>query len=139
MFNLKGQIAVITGASSGIGQGIALGLAAAGADIATIYNRQDDIELTQEGVEKFGSRFLGIEGDVSNSAQVGEFGKRVQAVLGDINIWVNNAGSLMIKSLLNTTDADWRKLLGTNLDGYFFGSREATRQMLQRKYGVMTI
>ena len=105
MFSLKGQIAIVTGASSGIGQGIALGLAAAGADVATIYYTKDDIEKTQQGVEAFGSRFLGVEGDVSDSAQVAEFGQRVQKTLGDINIWVNNAGRLMIKPIINTSDA----------------------------------
>ena len=135
MFSLKGQIAIVTGASSGIGQGIALGLAAAGADVATIYYTKDDIEATQRGIEGFGSRFLGIEGDVSDSEQVAEFGVRVQKTLGDINIWVNNAGRLMIKPIINTSDADWRGLLGTNLDGYFYGCREAARQMLPKKYG----
>jgi len=135
MFSLKGQIAIITGASSGIGQGIALGLAAAGADVATIYYTKDDIEKTQQGVEAFGSRFLGVEGDVSDSAQVAEFGQRVQKTLGDINIWVNNAGRLMIKPIINTSDADWRGLLGTNLDGYFYGCREAARQMVPKQYG----
>ena len=133
MFTLKGQVAIITGASSGIGQGIALGLAEAGADIATIYYTKDDIEQTQRAVEAFGSRFLGVEGDVSDSAQVGEFGQRVQKTLGDINIWVNNAGRLMIKPIMDTSDADWRGLLGTNLDGYFYGCREAARQMLPKK------
>ena len=135
MFSLKGQIAIVTGASSGIGQGIALGLAAAGADVATIYYTKDDIEKTQQGVEAFGSRFLGVEGDVSDSAQVAEFGQQVQKTLGDINIWVNNAGRLMIKPIMDTSDADWRGLLGTNLDGYFYGCREAARQMLPKKYG----
>jgi NAD(P)-dependent dehydrogenase (short-subunit alcohol dehydrogenase family) len=135
MFNLKGQVAVVTGASSGIGQGIALGLAAAGADIATIYYTSDDIEKTKIGIESFGSRFLGIQGDVSESGQVTDFANTVERSLGDLNIWVNNAGRLMIKPLIETSDADWRGLLGTNLDGYFYGCREAARRMLPKKYG----
>lgn len=129
MFNLGDHSAVVTGASSGIGRAIALALAAAGADVATLYLTDDDIDETRSTVEGLGRRFLAVKGDVADSAQVTAFADRVQATHGGPHIWVNNAGRLMVRPLLETTDGDWHGLLGSNLHGYFYGCREAARRM----------
>jgi NAD(P)-dependent dehydrogenase (short-subunit alcohol dehydrogenase family) len=129
VFDLTGKVAVVTGASSGIGQGFARALAAAGADIATIYFTADDIAGTRESVEAAGRRFLAVQGDVSQRASVEAFGERVVSELGLPGIWVNNAGRLMVKPFLETDDAHWRAQLGSNLDGYFYGCQVAVRSM----------
>ncbi len=129
MFDLSGKVAVVTGASSGIGQALARGLASAGADIATIYFTEDDIAGTRTSVESMGRRFLARQGDVSERAVVEGFGADVIAELGHPNIWVNNAGRLMVKPFLETDDTHWRAQLGSNLDGYFYGCQTAVRSM----------
>lgn len=132
MFDLSGKVAVVTGASSGIGQAIAVGLSAAGADIATIYFTEDDIAWTRASVEQNGRHFRGQRGDVATRSAVERFADGVESDLGPINIWVNNAGRLMVKPFLETTDDHWRSQLGSNLDGYFFGAQVAARSMLRR-------
>jgi len=135
MFDLSGRTAVVTGGSSGIGQAIAIGLAGAGADLATLYLTEDDIDRTRAQVEGLGRRFLAVEGDVSDPAQVAAFAARVHDELGGPDIWVNNAGRLMVRPLLDTTDADWHGLLGSNLHGYFYGCRAAVSYMLPAGWG----
>jgi NAD(P)-dependent dehydrogenase (short-subunit alcohol dehydrogenase family) len=135
MFDLTGCSAVVTGASSGIGQGLALALADAGADVATLYLTHDEIDQTRTEIEGLGRRFLGVPGDVSDSQQVAEFAHRVHTELGGPDIWVNNAGRLMVRPLLETTDGDWHGLLATNLHGYFHGCREAVRWMQPAGWG----
>ena len=129
MFDLTGKVAVITGASSGIGQALARGLAAAGADIATIYFTEDDIAGTRGSIERMGRRFLAVQGDVSERANVESFGARVVQELGHPGIWVNNAGRLMVKPFLDTDDDHWQAQLASNLHGYFYGCQVAVRSM----------
>jgi NAD(P)-dependent dehydrogenase (short-subunit alcohol dehydrogenase family) len=132
VFDLSGKVAVVTGASSGIGQALARGLANAGADIATLYLTEDDIASTRSSVEAAGRRFLARQGDVSLRSSVEEFGAAVEGELGAIDIWVNNAGRLMVKPFLETGDDHWRAQLGSNLDGYFYGAQVAARSMRRR-------
>jgi NAD(P)-dependent dehydrogenase (short-subunit alcohol dehydrogenase family) len=129
MFDLTGKVAVVTGASSGIGQALARGLASAGADIATIYFTDDDIAGTRESIEAMGRRILTRKGDVSVRAEVEAFGAEVVRELGHPGIWVNNAGRLMVKPFLDTDDDHWQAQLASNLNGYFYGCQVAVRSM----------
>ncbi|MGN6502799.1 MAG: SDR family NAD(P)-dependent oxidoreductase [Pseudolysinimonas sp.] len=131
MFDLTGKVAVVTGASSGIGQALARGLAAVGADIATIYYTEDDIEGTRSSIEAMGRRVLTRRGDVSDRSSVEDFGAEVVRELGHPGIWVNNAGRLMVKPFLETGDDHWQAQLGSNLNGYFYGCQVAIRSMLE--------
>jgi NAD(P)-dependent dehydrogenase (short-subunit alcohol dehydrogenase family) len=129
VFDLTGKVAVVTGASSGIGQALARGLASAGADIATIYFTDDDIEGTRSSIEAMGRRVLAHKGDISDRSSVEEFGERVVQELGHPGIWVNNAGRLMVKPFLETGDEHWQAQLASNLHGYFYGCQIAVRSM----------
>lgn len=135
MFDLHGKVAVVTGASSGIGQGFARALASAGADIATIHFTDDDIAGTRESIEGTGRRFLAVRGDVSDRTSVEDFGARVVDELGHPGIWVNNAGRLMVKPFLETDDTHWQAQLGSNLHGYFYGCQVAVRSMRELGQG----
>ena len=135
MFDLSGRTAVVTGGSSGIGQAIAIALADAGADVATIYLTPDDIDRTRQAVEQAGRRFLAVTGDVSDPSAMAAFARQVHDDLGGPHVWVNNAGRLLVRPVLDTTDADWHGLLGSNLHGYFYGCREAVRYMKPGGWG----
>jgi NAD(P)-dependent dehydrogenase (short-subunit alcohol dehydrogenase family) len=135
MFDLHGRVAVVTGASSGIGQALAIGLAESGADIAAISYTVDDIEMTRSAIEAEGRSFLAVQGDVGVRDDVDQFAAQVEDQLGPIGIWVNNAGRLMVRPFESTTDSDWHNLLATNLHGYFHGCQAAVRSMLPRGYG----
>ncbi|HEU4701738.1 MAG TPA: SDR family NAD(P)-dependent oxidoreductase [Conexibacter sp.] len=136
MFDLTGRIAVVTGASSGIGQGTAAALAAAGADVAGFQLPDaDGAARTTELVERAGRRALMVDGDTSDAAAVEAFAERVEAELGPIDVWVNNAARLLVRPFLEMSDAEWRGVLDVNLDGYYHGCRSALRRMVPRRAG----
>jgi NAD(P)-dependent dehydrogenase (short-subunit alcohol dehydrogenase family) len=132
-FDLTGRRAVVTGASRGIGQAIAIALAHAGAHVAGIS--LDDAAATEEAVLAAGKRAYLATGDVSDSAAVDRFAAEVVERLGGIDIWVNNAAQLLIKPLIETSDSEWHGLLATNLHGYFHGCRAAARVMTTQGTG----
>lgn len=136
MFDLTGQVAVVTGASSGIGQATAIALARSGANVASMYlDHPEGASDTAGQVTETGREALMTQGDTSDPEQVDAFAREVESRWGRIDIWVNNAAKVIVRPFIETTDDDWHSLLATNLDGYFYGCRAAARVMIPRRYG----
>jgi NAD(P)-dependent dehydrogenase (short-subunit alcohol dehydrogenase family) len=136
VFDLSGKVAVVTGASSGIGQGTAVALAEVGADVASLHLADDEgAAATVAAVEEAGRRALMVAGTTAEHAEVEAFAARVEEELGPIDVWVNNAARLLIKPFLETSEQEWRDLLDVNLNGYYHGCRAALRRMAPRRRG----
>ncbi len=133
LFDLTGRVAVVTGASSGIGQAIALALAAAGADVAGLS--LDDGAETHDALQQLGRRSVQLVGDTSSPADVERLAEAASAELGGLDVWVNNAARMLVRPFLETSEDDWRQVLGPNLFGYVWGCRAAARRMSARGGG----
>ena len=133
-FNLSGKVAIVTGSSTGLGEGMAYGLAEAGADIVGVYN--NDLPENQEKIEALGRRFLGIQADLSNISMVADIvGKTVEA-FGRLDILVNNAGIIIRNKSVDFTEEQWDDVVNINLKTLFFLSQAAARQFIsQKSYG----
>ncbi len=130
-FNLKGKVAIVTGSSTGLGEGMAYGLAEAGADIVGVYNNH--LPENQEKIEALGRRFMGIQADLSNISQVADIvGKTVEA-FGRLDILVNNAGIIIRNKSVDFTEAQWDDVVNINLKTLFFLSQAAARQFINQK------
>jgi NAD(P)-dependent dehydrogenase (short-subunit alcohol dehydrogenase family) len=123
-FDVSDRRVVVTGASSGIGEGIARAFGQAGARVAGI---------SLEGDAPVDGIF--VHGDTGDQEAVERLAERVVESWGGIDVWVNNAARLMVKPLAETTDQDWHGLLRGNLHGYFYGCRAAARQLLTQDGG----
>ena len=127
LFDLTGRVAAVTGANAGIGQGIALALAEAGADVAAI-GRTPATE-TAARIAALGRRCALIEADLSSIGPVEAAVDAVVEGLGRLDILVNNAGVIRREDALDFTEADWDAVLGTNLKTPFFLAQAAARHM----------
>ncbi len=130
---LKGQKALITGANSGIGKGIAIALAHAGADV--VVNYRSGLETAQQVVEeasRCGSRAYAHEADVSREDQIREMFQKMFKEFGSIDILVNNAGLQADAPIDEMTLDQWNKVIGVNLTGQFLCAREAIREFKRR-------
>ena len=127
VFDLTGRVAAVTGANAGIGQGIALALAEAGADIAAI-GRTPATE-TAARIEALGRRCALVSADLSSIAPVGGAIDAVVDALGRLDILVNNAGIIRREDALDFTEADWDAVIDTNLKAPFFLAQAAARHM----------
>ena len=133
MFDLTGKVAVVTGANTGIGQGVALALAAAGADVAAVGRSSAD--ETAKAVEALGRRCLHVSADLSSIEPIERILVEVEAGLGPIDILVNNAGIIRRSDAVDFTEADWDQVVDTNLKSAFFLSQAIGRQMISRGGG----
>lgn len=133
IFSLAGRVALVTGASSGIGQAIAVALAAAGADVAAV-GRSDSSE-TGGRVQAAGCRFLPVAADLGSTAVCPEVVREVELGLGGIDILVNNAGTIRRREALEFSEQDWDSVMDVNLKTLFFLSQAAARRMIPRGGG----
>ena len=127
-FDLTGRVAVVTGANTGIGQGIALSLAEAGADIAAV-GRSEAAE-TAERVRAFGRRCELVSADLSSIAPVDDVVDTVVSRLGRLDILVNNAGTIRRADSLEFSEEDWDAVVDTNLKVLFFLCQATARHMV---------
>jgi 2-deoxy-D-gluconate 3-dehydrogenase len=127
-FNLQGKIALVTGANTGLGQAIAIALAAAGADIAAAGTSTPD--ETGRQVLAMGRRFVAISANLSSIEPVQRIVDETVASLGGIDILVNNAGTIRRADAVDFTEADWDAVMDVNLKTAFFLSQAAGRLML---------
>jgi glucose 1-dehydrogenase len=130
---LQGQKAVVTGANSGIGRGIALALGAAGADVVVNYRDGEDaaVEVVRQIVQS-GSRAMAQRADVSRETEVKELFERAIAHFGTVDILVNNAGLQRDAAFENMTLEQWNTVIAVNLTGQFLCAREAVREFKRR-------
>ena len=130
---LKGQKAIVTGANSGIGRGVALALGEAGADVVVNYIADEDAaQAVVEQLQGFGVRAMKIKADVSDEAQVVAMFKQMIDAFGTVDILVANAGLQRDSAFTEMTLAEWNKVIGVNLTGQFLCAREAVREFSRR-------
>jgi 3-oxoacyl-[acyl-carrier protein] reductase len=135
MFDFSGQVALVTGASRGIGRRVAEDLSIHGASVALVSRKGVEIEGVAAAVAATGQPTLGVAMDISSSPPVQEGVRRVLEEFGRIDILVNNAGIVRDKLLLRMKEEDWRQVLNTNLDGVFRVTRAVLRSMVRRRFG----
>lgn len=130
---LQGQKALVTGSSSGIGRGVALALAEAGADVVVNYaGSKEKAEEVAEEVSKFGGKVLVAKADVAKEEDVQAMFQLMFKEMGTIDILVNNAGLQQDSPFVDMTLEKWNKVIGINLTGQFLCAREAIREFLRR-------
>jgi NAD(P)-dependent dehydrogenase (short-subunit alcohol dehydrogenase family) len=150
---LSGKVAIVTGASRGIGREIALAYAAAGADVAVAARPSDALDSVAEQIRAAGRRALVVPTDVSVSAQVDALVEQTISELGGVHVLVNNAGAfkevatvpfpdrvlkppaVMRDTTERMTDEEFRQVIDTNIGGVFFGCRAVAPHMMERGYG----
>ena len=133
---LANRIAVVTGATRGIGRAIAKTLAEAGASVAICGRTQADVErAVNELSTETGAKIAGTTADVSNAGQVAEFFKFIDGSLGGLDILVNNAGVGVFRDTASLTLEDWHMVVDTNLSGVFYCCHEALPRLKKRGGG----
>lgn len=134
-FDLSGKVALVTGASRGLGRGFASTLAAAGADVAITARDPADLAATAREIEALGRHALCVALDVREEAAIRGACDRIEAAFGHVDILVNNAGCNIRKPAADVTWEDWNQILDTNLRGAFFVAQTLARGMCARGYG----
>jgi len=135
LFDLTGQVALVTGASRGLGQYFARALAKAGADLILTGRKRESVAAFEAEIKALGRRAISLDLDVRDQSSIQRMADEAQAAFGQTHILVNNAGCNVRKPALEVTWDDWNLILDTNLRGSFFVAQAVARHMIPHRYG----
>jgi len=132
-FDLSGKVAIVTGACQGLGQGMVLGLAEAGADIVGIdIGNMDD---TKAKVESLGRKFEGLSANLMKVESISEVIEKAVEKFGKVDILVNNAGIIRREDAINFSEKDWDDVMDVNVKAVFFMSQAVAKQFIKQETG----
>jgi 3-oxoacyl-[acyl-carrier protein] reductase len=133
---LAGNVAIITGAATGIGKATARLFSAEGAKVVLGYNRSEgDALLLEKELTRKGGGAIAAKVDVSDSYDVKQFVRTAIQEFGRVDVWVNNAGIIFRKRFMDSTEEEWDKTIDTNLKGVYLCCKEVAPIMLRQKHG----
>lgn len=136
LFDLTGEIAVVTGGNGGIGRGIGLGLAQTGASVAIVGRNPQKNQNVLAELKSSGARTIAVQLDLTDRAALQPAWDRIEQELGPVSILVNNAGNVVLSGgVLHETPADWDSVIATQLNSVFLLSKIAATSMVARKRG----
>ena len=135
LFDLTGQVAIVTGTSRGLGQYFARALAKAGADLVLTSRTRESLVPFESEIRALGRRAVSLELDVRSQESIEKMAADAEDAYGQIHILVNNAGCNIRKPALDVQWEDWNKILDTNLRGSFFVAQAVARRMIAKGYG----
>ncbi len=133
--SLNGKVALVTGASSGIGEATALALATEGASVAVSARREDRLEGLVKRITSNGGKALPIVGDVAEETQANDMVQKTNAEFGRIDILVNNAGVMLLGQIDGASTEDWRRMINTNVLGLMYVTHAALPIMKKQNSG----
>ncbi len=135
MFDIKGKVAVVTGASSGLGAQLAKALARQGATVVILARREDKLRAVKEEIEKIGTPCIAIKCDITNEKLVQEAIQAIIKKCGTIDILVNNAGSANSAPAESMSMQEWDEIIDVNLRSVYIMSRDVGKFMIEKNYG----
>lgn len=135
LFDLSGKIAVVTGASSGLGVQFAMALARQGADIAVVARRTEKLEKVSKDIQSMGRKCIAVKCDVTKEDDIVNAVKEITGYYGTIDILVNNAGVAVAEPAETQSKNDWSKVIDANLTGVYLFAKEVSKVMIAKKYG----
>jgi 3-oxoacyl-[acyl-carrier protein] reductase len=129
LFDLTGSVALVTGASSGLGARFAQVLAANGAAVALVARRRERLDALRDKIERTGGRAVAVQADVIDREAMQRAFDKAEEAFGTVTVLVNNAGIAPATRALDMSDEDWRRVFSTNVDAVFFWAQEGARRM----------
>ena len=133
LFNLNGKVALVTGASSGLGARFAQVLSENGASVVLVARRAERLTALQARIEKSGAKAITVSADVRDRNAMAAAFEAAEKAFGTVTILVNNAGVAHAGRAVELSEDEWRRILSTDLDAVFFWAQEAARRMLAAK------
>jgi 2-deoxy-D-gluconate 3-dehydrogenase len=134
-FKLDGRVALVTGASRGLGQGMAVALGSAGANVALVARTKSSLEETAQWIEKEGAKAYVLRADISKISEAERVVRETVNHFGQLNILLNSVGTQVRKAALEISEEDWDYLIGVNLKSVYFITQAAAKEMVKTKRG----